>query len=337
MKVAFFSIQSFEATAFKDLNKDVSDHEFTFFTQNLNEETVSLAKGYPAISCFANDSLDAQIIETLAQNGTKLITLRCAGYDKVDVKAIKTHDITLMRVPAYSPYAIAEYTVGLLIALDRKITVAWDRVRDGNFDLSGLVGHGINGKTVGIIGTGKIGGVVARILKLGFGCEVLAYDIKTDSDLVNIGVRYVSDEKDLLRQSDIISLHCPLIAATRHLINAETLALIKPDALIVNTGRGGLVDTGALIYALMSGKLRGCALDVYEGEENFFFKPATVKSAADTEFQRLVAQPNVIVSGHQAFLTTGAVNAIVTTTLKNINNFARGEVTENLVPQKYLN
>lgn len=332
MRIALFSVQPYEEEALHHFNIPFK-HEITITREALTEETVSQAAGYPAVSVFANDIVNASILSKLAQNGTRLVTLRCAGFNNVDLKAAAQNDITIMRVPTYSPHAIAEYTVGMVIALDRRIPHARERIRAGNFDLDGLVGAGVHGKTVGIFGTGKIGAIVAKVFRQGFDCEVLAHDLYHNQELLDIGVRYV-DREELLRQSDIVCLHCPLMPDTRHLINADTLKLMKPGTILVNTGRGGLVHTEALIDALEAGRIRGCSLDVYEGEENFFLHgPGARSSNTDKNFQRLVNFTQVIVTGHQAFLTEGAINAIAKTTMQNVADFENGTVERNVVTE----
>jgi D-lactate dehydrogenase len=251
------------------------------------------------------------------------VALRCAGYNNVDLGAAEAHGITVARVPAYSPYAVAEFTVGVLLALDRQICRGWLRVRGNNFSLEGLVGRDLHGRTVGVIGTGQIGALVAKAFKLGFGCDVVAHDVYRNPELEKIGVRYVELE-DLLRTGDIVCLHCPLTSQTRHLINEKTLALTKPGVLLVNTGRGALVDTRALIDALKNGKVGGVALDVYEQESDLFFEDLSNEVVEDDVFQRLLTFPNVIVTGHQAYFTREALTAIAQTTLQNIADLEAG-------------
>ncbi|WEW58460.1 D-lactate dehydrogenase [Emydomyces testavorans] len=333
MRVALFSIQPHEEDTLLEFNKEYQ-HELVYFKESLSEANVSLAAGFPAISAFVNDQLNSTILKALAEGGTKLVALRCSGYDRVDIKAARANSITVMRVPGYSPEAIAEYTIGMLIALDRRIPHAWQRVRSGNFDLTGFVGHGIHGKTVGIVGTGRIGVGVARVFKHGFQCEVLAHDLYPNATLEQGGVRYV-ELQELLEQSDIVCLHCPLTSATRHLINAEALASMKHDAVIVNTSRGALINTSDLLRSLEQGHIRGCALDVIEGEEHYFFHGPNTAVHMDDILNKLVALPNVILTGHQAFLTREAVNKIAVTTLTNIQNFESGTVKANVVYDKY--
>ena len=309
MRVAIFSHHKYDQNSFEEANGSFK-HELVFFTETLESATASLASGFPAVCEFVNDRLDAPVLAQLAKGGTKFVALRCAGYNNVDLGAADAHGITVMRVPAYSPYAVAEFTVGALLALDRQICRGWRRVREDNFSLEGLVGRDLHGKTVGVIGTGRIGALVAKAFKLGFGCE-------------KIGVRYVELE-DRLRNDDIICLHCPLTPQTRHLINEKTLALAKPGFLLVNTGRGALVDTRALIDALKSGKMGGVAMDVYEQEGDLFFEDLSNEVVKDDVFQRLLTFPNVIVTGHQAFFTREALAAIAQTTLQNIADLEAG-------------
>lgn len=334
MKIALFSVQAYEEPALHQYNESFN-HELVCFRDILSEATVSLAAGFPAVSVFVNDQLNANVLRQLAKSGTKMVTLRTAGYDNVDLHVASDIGITVMRVPAYSPYAIAEYTIGMILALDRHIPAAWARVQSGNFDINGFTGRGLRGKVMGLIGTGRIGAEVAKSLRLGFGCTVLANDIRARKDLEDIGVQFVGREQ-LLQQSDVVALHCPLIPQTRHVINKETLAMMKKDSLLVNTSRGGLVNPLDLIDALENGKIRGCALDVYEGEGNFFFRrPAEIGNAVPSSFKRLASLPNVIITGHQAFLTHDAINMIAETTLNNAHAFETGSKMLNIVPHKY--
>ncbi|KAI1908706.1 hypothetical protein LOZ53_004885, partial [Ophidiomyces ophidiicola] len=333
MRVALFSVQPYEADNMLKLNEDYK-HELVYFKEGISLNNVSLVVGFPAVSAFANDQVDATILKALAEGGTKLLALRCAGYDRVDLKAAKANGITVMRVPAYSPDAISEYTIGMLISLDRRIPHAWERVRAGNFDLTGFVGHGIHGRTVGIVGTGRIGAGVAQVFKHGFQCEVLAHDLYPKASLQEGGVRYV-ELRELLEKSDIVCLHCPLTSATRHLINTESLGWMKQTAVLVNTGRGALINSADLLQALQGGSIRGCALDVIEGEEHYFFRGPDAADRTDDVFKQLVALPNVIVTGHQAFLTQNAVDSIAKTTLENIRNFEADTAKENVVYDKY--
>ncbi|KKZ65835.1 alcohol dehydrogenase [[Emmonsia] crescens] len=334
MKVAVFNFQEYERSALEHFNQNFQ-YELAYYSEPLTSRTVSLAAGYVAVSTFVSDHVDSGVLKVLADAGTKLIALRCAGHDSVDLKAASENNITVMRVPAYSPYAIAEYTIGILLTLNRQIHNAWARVQAGNFDLNGLVGNNIYGKTVGIIGTGRIGAAVAKIFKLGFGCRVIANDLYAQAELEKIGVEYV-ERATIFRSSDIICLHCPLTKQTNQLINTESLQLMKPEVLLVNTSRGGLIDTPALINALENGRIRGCALDVYERENDMFFRKSSMENIDDPILKQLVSLPNVILTGHQAFLTQEAMDAIAETTLENIQNFLAGKVDVNRAVEKYI-
>jgi len=283
-----------------------------------------LAVGYPAICGLVNDSLNEIVLETLCECGTGLVALRSAGFNHVDLEAADRLGITVLRVPAYSPHAVAEHTVGLILTLNRKLHRAYARVREQNFALDGLLGFDLNGRTAGVIGTGKIGTVVARIL-LGFGCRVLAHDVMHNPACLRSGVLYVPFE-EILRQSDILTLHCPLTPHTRHLLNDRTLALMRPGAMLINTSRGALIDTRAVIAALKSGHLAYLGLDVYEEEGDLFFKDLSQAIVQDDVFARLLTFPNVVITAHQAFFTREALDNIAHTTLQNITDFERGEI-----------
>lgn len=328
MKVAFFSSKPYDKDFFLSANASFG-HQLTFFEPHLNPETVPLAQGFPAVCVFVNDQLSAEVIQALAQQGTRLIALRCAGYNNVNLEAAETHNITVVRVPAYSPYAVAEHAVGLMLALNRKLHRAYFRVREGNFALEGLLGFDMHGKTVGIVGTGKIGAVAAQILH-GFGCRILAVDPYPNEECLHLGVRYV-ELPELLAQSDIISLHCPLTPDTHHLINAQALSRMKPGVMLINTSRGAIVDTRAMIDGLKSGKIGALGLDVYEEEADLFFEDLSCQVIQDDVFARLLTFPNVMITGHQAFFTREALKSIANTTLTNISTFESGQVCENRV------
>lgn len=287
-------------------------HEF-----RLSAETTSAAKGVQAVCVFVNDRVDRPCLKALATLGVKLIALRCAGYNNVDLAAARELGLAVVRVPAYSPHAVAEHTVGLLLTLNRKIHRAYNRVRELNFSLSGLVGFDVHGKTVGIVGTGRIGRITAQIFR-GFGAEVIAHDPFPTLDWAAAhGIRYV-DFDALLAASDIISLHVPLLPETRHLLNAQTLAQTRPGVFIVNTSRGKLIDTGALISALKTGRIGGVALDVYEEEEGIFFEDLSGQVLHDDELSLLLNFPNVLITAHQAFLTREALSEIARVTTENL-------------------
>ena len=294
-------------------------HEF-----RLTSETAASVNGAQAVCVFVNDRLDAPCLQQLHQAGVRLVALRCAGFNNVDLTAAKSLGLAIVRVPAYSPHAVAEHTVALLLALNRKIHRAYNRVREHNFSLSGLVGFDLHGKTVGVVGTGKIGRIAAQIFR-GFGTEVLAFDpIPSPEWASALGVRYMDFEL-LLAHSDIVSLHLPLTPATRHLLNAATFARMKPGAYLLNTSRGKLVDTAALIDALKSGRLGGVALDVYEEEEGIFFEDHSGEILQDDELSRLLTFPNVLITAHQAFLTHEALNEIARVTTANLLQLETGE------------
>ena len=278
---------------------------------------------------FVNDHLDAGVIETLAKSGTRLLTLRCAGYNNVDLKAAREHGIAVARVPGYSPYAVAEHTIGLMLALNRKLHRAYNRVREGNFALDGLLGFDLHGKTVGIIGTGRIGSVVTKMLT-GFGCRILAFDPIPNEICRSLGTRYVKFD-ELLAQSDVITLHCPLTPENQHMIDAKALQKMRGGVMLINTSRGALIDTLAVIEALKSGKVGYLGLDVYEEEERIFFEDRSGLIISDDVFSRLLTFPNVIVTGHQAFFTREALENIAATTIDNITKFESGLALDNQV------
>jgi D-lactate dehydrogenase len=320
--IAVFDAKSYDQR-FLDKANARFDHHMTYFEARLEQSTVSLAVGFPAICVFVNDRLDEAVLTKLSAQGTRVVALRCAGYNNVDLAAATKLGITIVRVPAYSPHAVAEFTIGLMLALDRHIHRAWARVRENNFALDGLIGRNFFGRTVGVIGTGRIGMLVARIFKLGFGCDVLACDLAPSADLVATGIRYV-ERQELIAQADIITLHCPLTPDTRQIINAAAIAAAKPGVMIINTSRGALIDTQALIDGLKSHKIGSVALDVYEQEADLFFKDLSSEIIVDDVFQRLLTFPNVLVTGHQAFLTEEALTAIAETTLQSIADAVAG-------------
>lgn len=326
MKIAFFSTQSYDEEYFTRYNKD---HELVFFEAGLNADTVALAKGCNAVCAFVNDQVNAAVLAALAAQGIKLVALRSAGYNNVDLTAAKEKGITIVRVPAYSPYAVAEHAVALILTLNRKTHKSYNRVREGNFSLEKLTGFDLHGKTVGVIGTGKIGQLFSDIM-LGFGCKVLAFDLFADKETEKKGVEYLPLVK-LLPRCDIISLHCPLNEQTRHIINAETLSLMKPGAMLINTGRGALIDTPAVIEALKSKHLGYLGIDVYEQEEKLFFHNLSEEIIQDDAIMRLMSFPNVLITAHQGFFTDEALSQIAQTTLYNITEFEKGGELQNKV------
>lgn len=323
MKIAMFSTKTYDVTYFDRANRDLG-HELTYFEPRLLESTVSLAAGFPAVCAFVNDRLNAPVLEQLHAGGTRLIALRSAGFNHVDIEAADALGLTVARVPAYSPHAVAEHAVAMILSLNRKLARAHNRVREANFSLEGLLGFDLNGKTVGVVGTGRIGRLFAGIMH-GFGCRVLAYDPFPHPEVEAIGA-YVP-LVTLLAESDIVSLHCPLTPETHHLIDAEAVERMKRGAMLVNTSRGALVDTLAVIEGLKSGRIGHLALDVYEEEENLFFQDLSDRVIQDDVFSRLLTFPNVLVTGHQAFFTAEAVTAIAETTLANATAFERGTGT----------
>ena len=327
MRIAIFGTKGYDRQFLTAANQG---HELHFLEPRLDADTAPLAEGFEAVCVFVNDRLDATVLTQLAAGGTRLIALRCAGYNNVDLVAAARLGMTVARVPAYSPHAVAEFTVALLMALDRHIHRAWARVRENNFALDGLIGRNMHGRVAGVIGTGRIGALVARTLRLGFGCEVVASDVVQDPELLAMGVRYLSP-RELLEQVDIVSLHCPLTPDTRHIINADVIGRARDGLVIVNTSRGALIDTQALVAGLKSRKIGGVALDVYEQEADLFFEDLSNEIIEDDLFQRLLTFPNVLVTGHQAFLTEEALTSIAQTTMANISDFAAGRPIANRV------
>ena len=330
MRVGVFSAKRYDRESLLEANaRSPVAHELVFLEARLSQETASIGATYPAVCAFVNDRLDAEVLATLAAGRTRLVALRSAGFNNVNVEAARRCGIAVARVPGYSPYAVAEHTLALILTLERKLHRALNRVREGNFSLEGLLGTELHGSTVGIVGTGTIGATVARILS-GFGVTLLATDVVQNPVCAALGVRYVSLD-DLLRAADVVTLHCPLLPETRHLLDAGRIATMRPDALIVNTSRGALIDTAAVVEALKLGRLRGLAIDVYEEEDRLFFEDHSGDIVQDDLFARLLTLPNVIVTGHQAFFTAQALRDIATTTLENITLFERGATSTNRV------
>lgn len=325
MRTAMFSAQSYERALLDELNVHYG-HELVYFTAQLGPETISLAAGFPAVSVFVNDIVDANVLEHLADGGTKLVATRSTGFNHIDVRTAEKLGVKVVRVTDYSPNSVAEFAVGLLLALNRKIPRAYNRTREGNFSLDGLMGFDLVGRTVAVIGTGKIGRIFARIMA-GFGCNLIGSDVHRSPEFEKIGGQYV--DADGIEDADVISLHCPLTSDTYHIVNAQTLARVKRGALLINTSRGGLVDTEAAIEALKSGQLGGIAIDVYEQEAGLFFRDLSSTVIPDDVIQRLVSLPNVIVTGHQAFFTREALGTILETTLASVSDFAAGRPLAN--------
>lgn len=329
MRIAMFDTHSYDRQAFAEASRRYP-HEIAYFEPRLTAATAVLADGFPAVCSFVNDRVDAEAIARLAAGGVRLVALRSAGFNHVDLPAAARTGIAVVRVPEYSPHGVAEHAVALILTLNRKTHRAYNRVREANFSLDGLVGFDLQGKTVGVVGTGRIGAAFARIMS-GFGCRVLAHDVAPVDALVHgAGVQYVTLEA-LYRESDIISLHVPLTPETRHLVDAASLASMKRGVMIVNTSRGALVDTPALIAALKQGHVGGAALDVYEEEAGIFFTDLSDQVLQDDVLARLLTFPNVLVTSHQAFLTREALAGIADTTLANVTAFERGQPLVNAV------
>ena len=329
MKITLFGTQPYDRESF-DRIRDTYGFDICYHRSHLNANNVALAQGSDAVCIFVNDTADAGTIRQLAGMGVKLIALRCAGFNNVDLNAAARYGIPVVRVPAYSPHAVAEHAVALMLALNRKIHRAYWRTRDGNFSLHGLLGFDMYGKTAGIVGTGKIARIVIRIL-LGFGMEVLAYDPYPDGVFAReTGIAYVSLD-ELYRRSDIITLHCPLTNETKHLVNETSIARMKRGVMIVNTGRGQLIQTEALIEALKSKQVGAAGLDVYEEEGDYFYEDRSDSIIDDDTLARLLLFPNVIVTSHQAFFTAEAMHNITETTLQNIKDFFDGRPLVNAV------
>lgn len=319
MRVAVFSTKPYDQTSLSRAAEG-SGHELDFFEARLCCENAPLAAGYPAVCAFVHDELNEELLRELAGNGTRFVALRAAGFNNVDLEVARELGIRVGRVPAYSPYAVAEHAAALILALDRRTHRAYNRVRDGNFALEGLLGFDLHGRCVGIVGSGRIGTVFARIMS-GFGCRLMAYDPYPNEEMRSLGARYV-DLPELFAESDIIALHAPLTSATHHLVNRETLALVKPGVMIVNTSRGGLIDTEAAIEALKDGRIGYLGLDVYEEEEALgFFQDRSADIISDDTFARLLTFPNVLITAHQGFFTEEALANIAETTLANLTAF----------------
>ncbi|KVV14266.1 2-hydroxyacid dehydrogenase [Flavobacterium sp. TAB 87] len=329
-KISFFSTQPYDQTFFEKYNADFG-FELEFFDIQLNEQTVTLVDNKAIVCVFVNDVVNAAVIKKLAEKEVKIIALRCAGFNNVDLEAAKKHGIQVCRVPAYSPEAVAEHAMTMILTLNRKTHKAYNRVREQNFSLHGLLGFDLHGKTIGIIGTGNIGKAFSKIAK-GFGSTVVAYDVVKDSGMEADGVQYVALDT-LIKKSDIISLHCPLNDETRHLINKKTLAQMKTNVMIINTSRGALINTSDVIKGLKSGKVGYLGIDVYEQEEKLFFRDLSDDIIQDDKIQRLMSFPNVLVTAHQAFFTNEALTQIALITLSNVKELALNGQTKDQLTQ----
>lgn len=328
MKIALFSSKSYDAEYF-DLAVKHFGHEISHFETRLRARTAYLASGHEAVCVFVNDMLDRETIGILKDLKIRAIALRCAGFNNVDLSAAAEFGIHVLRVPAYSPESVAEHALALILTLNRKTHKSYNRVREGNFSLERLTGFNIHGKTVGVIGTGKIGAAFSKIM-LGMGCRVLAYDKYPNKALANTGVEYVENET-LLKESDIISLHCPLTPETTYMINRQTLGIMKPGVMLINTSRGALLNTNHVIKALKKRKVGYLGIDVYEQEEKLFFRDRSEEILQDDEIARLMTFPNVLVTAHQAFFTKEALEQIATTTLRNLEELEQGIALSNEV------
>lgn len=321
MKIAFFSSKSYDQQSFAHANAGHA-HEMTFHEVPLSTNTVALAEDYGAVCVFVNDLLNRAVLEALQAGGTKLIVLRCAGFNNVDLVAAEELGMQVARVPAYSPHAVAEHALALILTLNRKTHRAYNRVREGNFALDGLLGFDLAGKTVGVVGAGKIGEIFAKIMQA-IGCEVLVSDPDASATVRNNFT--MVEFSELVKRADIISLHCPLTPNTHHLINADVLAHCKRGVMLINTSRGKMVDTKAAIQALKTGQLGALGLDVYEEEGDLFFSDLSSEVIQDDVFMRLLTFPNVLITGHQGFFTREALRNIADTTLGNVTAFASGK------------
>ncbi len=330
-KIAFFGAKPYDIASFNDINKQFN-FDILYYKGHLNKNNVILTQGVDAVCIFVNDTADAEVIEALVTNGVKILALRNAGFNNVDLNAAKGR-LPVVRVPAYSPYAVAEYTLTLMLSLNRKVHRAYWRTRDGNFSLNGLMGYDMHGKTIGIIGTGKIAKILIHILN-GFGVRILANDLYPDMEFAEKeGITYTSLD-EIYKQSDIISLHCPLTEQTRYLINEDSIGKMKDGVTIINTGRGQLIHTNALIEGLKEKKIAAAGLDVYEEEGDYFYEDISDNFIDDDVLARLLSFNNVIVTSHQAFFTKEAMHNIAETTLQNIDDFRKGKPLLNEVPAK---
>lgn len=317
MKVAVFSAKPYDNKYLGQLNK--GQHELEFFEPHLDSQTVPLTKGFDAVCCFVNDTLDRDTLVALKDNGIKLVAMRCAGFNNVDLPTAEQLELPIVRVPEYSPYAVAEHAAALALSLNRNLHRAHNRVRENDYSLDGLLGFDFHGKTVGVIGTGKIGVCFGKIMQ-GFGCHVVAYDPYPSKEAQKLGFEFL-DLDTLLNRCDVVSLHCPLMSQTYHVINAYTISKMKRGVMLLNTSRGGLIDTPAVIEGLKSGHIGHVGLDVYEEEEDLFFEDYSNNVLQDDTFARLQTFPNVIITGHQAFFTEEALTAIAQVTMNNLNAF----------------
>ncbi|CAM4148666.1 2-hydroxyacid dehydrogenase [Zobellia nedashkovskayae] len=328
MKIAVFSTKSYDQEYFEKYNEKYG-YIFSFYETALNADTARLSADCDVVCVFVNDVVNEETIQILASNGVKLIALRCAGYNNVDLEAAEKADIKVVRVPAYSPEAVAEHALALILTLNRKTHKAYNRVREGNFSLKNLIGFNLNNKVIGVIGTGKIGATFCKILK-GFGCKILAFDISKNDELIELGVEFLPLE-EVLKQADIISLHCPLNKHTKHIVNENSIASMKDGVMIINTSRGALINTAEAIEGLKNRKIGYLGIDVYEQEENLFFEDLSEHIIQDDMILRLLSFPNVLITSHQAYFTKEAMNQITIITLENIKSFENNTELKNVV------
>lgn len=333
MKVAIFSTKYYERHLLDKFNNE-RKHQLTYFDDSLTKDNIHLLLGLDAVSVMLTDKVDEAVINNLSVNGIQLIVLRSAGYDNVDIAAASKRNIKVLRVPAYSPQAIAEHAIALILTLNRKTYKAYNRVRENNFSIDNLMGFNLYGKTVGVVGTGKIGRAFCNIM-LGFGCKVIAYDVKESAALIQKGIEYKTFE-ELLYLSDIISIHCPLTDQTHHLFNSHAFAKMKAGAMLINTSRGAVINTAHTVEALKNQQLGYLGIDVYEGEGNLFFKDLSQTIVQDDLIERLMSFSNVLITPHQAFFTKEAVEQIAITTLKNLTEFEEGNLLENEVKMEKI-
>ncbi len=326
MKVTFFSTKPYDKEYFDKVNKDFH-FKFDYYETHLGPHIVNVVEKSDAVCAFVNDKLNADVLEVLASKGVKYIAMRCAGFNNVDLEAAKRLGLRVCRVPAYSPEAVAEHAMALILTLNRKTNKAYNRVREQNFSLNGLTGFNIHGKTVGIVGTGNIGQAFYDVIS-GFGCRIIAFDVNKNQKFVDAGVEYLPLE-EVFAQSDIISLHCPLLESTHHMINKDSIKLMKKGVMIINTSRGGLIDTKAVIHGLKYKHIGHLGIDVYEQEEKLFFRDLSHEIIDDDTIQLLTSFPNVMVTAHQAFLTSEALGQIAYTTLNSLKHFVEGTDAEN--------
>jgi len=322
MKITLFSAKPYDRESFNKLNASFG-FDLEYFETHLGPHIINAVDQTDAVCAFVNDKLNAEVLAELSRKGVKVVAMRCAGYNNVDLEAAKKHEIKVCRVPAYSPEAVAEHAVAMLMTLNRKTHKAYNRVREQNFSLNGLLGFNVHGKMVGVLGTGNIGTAFCKIM-LGFGCEVTAFDLQPNPELVKLGVTYVTKE-EVLKRADILSLHFPLNESTHHFINKEAIDQMKKGVMLINTSRGGLIDTKAAIDALKSRQLGYLGLDVYEHEGSLFFRDLSANIIEDDTIQRLMSFPNVLITAHQAFLTEEALHQIAATSLNNVHELLSGK------------